>query len=318
MTNIILHRIQRLMYLVMLVKTSRQVSLPDLIADLGISRSQYYRDKQDLNDIGLSYNYDRRKKCFALEKDCFLPVEKLGLDELLALVLSVHQLTCKSDFLLFQKASQGIQKLATGLTPNLSKLCANLFEWDLPGYNTEYQNKILNLLQAALEENRRIIIRYKKHHQPLADYQVDPYYLYVKNGFLYMDAMVLGVRKIKTFRVIRIQHVEPTGICFSPCQYNFQELHRHDFNVFSSHGSETVVVYFSPTARPYIEEVRWHGSQNITVQPDNGIHFQVEIAEPREVLWWAMSWGHHAEILKPDWLRREAGKTAKKMLGNYE
>jgi predicted DNA-binding transcriptional regulator YafY len=140
----------------------------------------------------------------------------------------------------------------------------------------------------------------------------------VKNGFLYLDAMVIGSRKIKTFRVIRIKQVENTGVCFNPFQYNFQELHRHDFNVFSRHGSETVVVYFSPTVRPYIEEVLWHGSQQITVQPDNGIHFQAEIAEPREVLWWAMSWGYHAEILKPDWLRREACKTAKKMANNYE
>jgi predicted DNA-binding transcriptional regulator YafY len=44
----------------------------------------------------------------------------------------------------------------------------------------------------------------------------------------------------------------------------------------------------------------------------------VDVAEPREVLWWALGWGADAEILEPAWLREEAIQTIRNMLARYQ
>ena len=51
---------------------------------------------------------------------------------------------------------------------------------------------------------------------------------------------------------------------------------------------------------------------------ENAIIFEVDVAEPREVLWWALGWGADAEIMEPDWLRKEAILTVRNMIARYE
>ena len=43
--------------------------------------------------------------------------------------------------------------------------------------------------------------------------------------------------------------------------------------------------------------------------------FQVEVSEPREVGWWALQWGAHAEVLEPESLRQEMAEMARALPG---
>jgi len=78
-----------------------------------------------------------------------------------------------------------------------------------------------------------------------------------------------------------------------------------------------VTVRFSKKARPFIEESLWHHSQEIKREKDGSILFRADVAEPREVLWWALQWGADAEILEPKELREEAKKTIERMMMLY-
>lgn len=48
--------------------------------------------------------------------------------------------------------------------------------------------------------------------------------------------------------------------------------------------TEKVAVRFSPKVRPYIEKSLWHHSQIISKENDGAIRFEVDAAEPREVI----------------------------------
>ena len=61
-----------------------------------------------------------------------------------------------------------------------------------------------------------------------------------------------------------------------------------------------------------------HASQKLTENSDGSLLFEVEVAEPEEVLWWALRWGGNFEIIEPQWLRDEAIKTIRKMAQRYK
>ncbi|WP_459936772.1 WCX domain-containing protein [Desulfonatronum parangueonense] len=61
----------------------------------------------------------------------------------------------------------------------------------------------------------------------------------------------------------------------------------------------------APRARPF------------SVPGDDEITFQVEVAELRELMWWAMQFGHEAEILEPAWLRRVEAEAALRTASVY-
>jgi predicted DNA-binding transcriptional regulator YafY len=66
-----------------------------------------------------------------------------------------------------------------------------------------------------------------------------------------------------------------------------------------------VTVRFDRKVAGYIKEKIWHHTQRIEPQKDGSIIFSAEVAGTDEIKAWVMSWGRHAEILEPEFLRRE-------------
>jgi predicted DNA-binding transcriptional regulator YafY len=46
--------------------------------------------------------------------------------------------------------------------------------------------------------------------------------------------------------------------------------------------------------------------------------YEVQVSCPKEVAWWAMSWGSEAEVLEPLELRAYVAEEARKMVAVYE
>lgn len=314
-------RILRLLSLVREIKTRPEQPPKALYETLGISKAQLSRDKDILEGLGFVFNFNRAKGCYDVEKDCFLPMEGLSLDETLALVLAVGQLTTCGDYSLACQATRAARKLVTGIKGDIGRNCASLMEgWDggeLPGDSPTTVRR----LEEAINENRRVRVSYKKPGQEDPEqFEIDPYLLFFKDGLLYLDAFSLKSRQIRTYRVRRIGSVKPTPVHFDPKSrsYSYIDRYRDAFGVFTDKDPQEVVIRFSPKVRPYIEEGRWHHTQTIQPEPDGAILFSVMVAHPSEVLWWAMKWGDGAEVLKPEPLRQEAATVARRMSAQYD
>ena len=149
--------------------------------------------------------------------------------------------------------------------------------------------------------------------------ELDPYHLFFKKRALYIEGYSWTENGIRMYRVNRIRGIRFTPMYFSVRgNYDFAIRHRNAFSAFPGEHTEKVAVRFSSKARPYIEESLWHHSQVITRENDGAIRFEVEVAEPREVMWWTFQWGAEAEVLEPGWLREEAKKEIQKMGSRYD
>lgn len=79
----------------------------------------------------------------------------------------------------------------------------------------------------------------------------------------------------------------------------------------------TAVVQFAPTAATYVAERQWSAQQTIEFHDDGSLTLHVQGQSVPEFLSWVLSFGKAAEVLSPEWLRNEVGKTVGKIYGLY-
>jgi predicted DNA-binding transcriptional regulator YafY len=311
-------RLQRLLVLVNEIKTNPRQKPESLFTALGVSRAQFYKDRQELAGLGFRFQYSREQQQYVITQDPFLPVLDLTSSEVIALIMAVRQLSSTGDYTLTYDAIAALRKVI-GNTP--AELRA-FFEASLDdvvlqeGFGCDAA--VLHDLWRACQGHQRLRIVHDRGSGP-QEWEIDPYQIFFKRRALYLDACVVAERQVKMFRINRIRLVRFTGIRLPAplVAYNFRERHRHSFSVFTGERVQRVRIKFRPEVRQYITETRWHGSQQLEDLPDGGVILQVEVSEPREVGWWALQWGASAEVLEPESLRQEMGETARGLVEVY-
>ncbi|MEM2890676.1 MAG: WYL domain-containing protein, partial [Candidatus Hadarchaeum sp.] len=89
------------------------------------------------------------------------------------------------------------------------------------------------------------------------------------------------------------------------------------FSVFTGERKTKVKIRFNKEKAFYIQEVKWHPSEKIEALKDGGILYEVEVAEPREVIWWVRQWGPDAEVLEPEEMRQYMLNMARREVEMY-
>ncbi len=305
------------MKIILEVKTSPHRTVPQMINDLGISKSQFYKDKDVLADLGFVFGYERKLKKLVLHKDSTLPVENLTLSERLALIMALRQLSASGDHTLTYEGLNAAKKLATELPPPFAE---SMFDDLVLREGFGCPPRIMKDIQKAVEENWRLTLLYQKPEQdePRQE-KMDPYQLFFRRRSLYVEGYSRTEGEIRTYRLSRIKKVEFECRGFAVRDdYDFGKRYRNAFSAFGGEGTEHVAVRFNREARPYIEDSMWHHSQKTTREPDGSLLFEADVYYPREVMWWAFRKGSGAEILEPDWLREEAKQSIRKMCKIYD
>ena len=104
-------RLMRLMRLMIELSRREFRSAEDIYQPLGISRSQFYRDKEALEKMGFAFTFQRRHGVFAVDHDPGVKLEGLTLSEVLALILAVERLPETGDFTLAYSALTALRKI---------------------------------------------------------------------------------------------------------------------------------------------------------------------------------------------------------------
>jgi predicted DNA-binding transcriptional regulator YafY len=315
-----LARVTRLIQMITAFKTNPRQTPEQFYRTLGISRSQYFQDKILLEKaLDFKVQFNRAKHSYEILADPYLPLVNLKLSEAFALILAVRQFSASGDYILTYEAIEGIQKIIVSAQPELRTFLQNVLDESVLRQGFGCDASILESLRQACAEHQHLIITYEHYDQETIERRViDPYQLFFKRRALYLDAYDKGTRALRVFRVNRIKQVELAGISgVMVTDYSFARRFQDTFSTFVGEGSTTVKVRFSKRIAPYIRESLWHGSQQLTALPDGGLLYEVCVSYPKEVAWWAMSWGSEAEVLEPPELRAYVADEVRKLGGLY-
>lgn len=297
-----LARTLRLLHIMQELRNLPGQSLESILKTFGISRSQFYKDKDALASLGFRFEY-RKGTGFRITQDRLAPLHDLSLSDRVILLFALEYLSTTGDGLLAAKAIEVGRKLASGLDSPFREQLLQCFDSEVTQKVYGVKPEIFQALTDAIKEGRRIRMRYCRSGTWTESWrEVDPRRVYMRQRALYLYARTVDETPPawKVFRLSRIQEIQPTGMCLPPNageDDGFCERQKNAFLAFLGETPKPITIRFTGEAVPYVRECQWHESQQLEEQRDGSLLLTVSVAEPMEVVRWARQFGENARVV---------------------
>jgi predicted DNA-binding transcriptional regulator YafY len=285
-----------------------------------VSVKSIQRDLEFMRErLNLPLEYDRtRFGYYYTEPVSSFPTLQITEGELVALLIAEKALEQYRGTNFEKPLVSALKKMSAQLPDTVS---FNMAEWDHTISFRTSAEPILNLeifdaLAKATAASKQIKFDYRKPGQKQPEPRVvDPYHLANINGEWFLFAFDHAREDIRTFVPARMSEVRTTGRTFSRPQKFSLEKRLHDsFGVVSGEGEFNVVIHFDDFAADYIQEKRWHPSQQLRELKDGGAELRMKLSSLAEVQRWVLSWGGHAKVVAPKQLAESVREAARKLL----
>lgn len=250
----------------------------------------------------------------------FLPPMALSIDEAFSLVLSARAY-CSGEGE-FHKNS--IESAVSKILATLPESTRQLLETGSDKIDVESRKAsdvgglIGKLYQAILNAKQLRINYYSYNRNSLTERVVDPYVLTFRKRAWYLVAYCHLRNEVLMFRTNRIKSMSYTGKTFAyPSDFSLEKYFGKSWQLMKGEDTK-VVIKFDAEVAPLIKEVDWHPTQRIEDMPDGSVLFSVTVAGTKEISLWILSYGHQAEVIAPESLRKEMAQVAEKMHQRYK
>ncbi|PNV80385.1 MAG: WYL domain-containing protein [Dictyoglomus turgidum] len=287
-----------------------------------VSERTIKRDIKTLRDgYKLPLEYDRRKGEYYFSEKCSFPFPPLTSGEVMALMISAnlfHQFKNTPLEEDFENLGKKLEELFTDKISLDSKtldmaLSVSLFPIKMKVNIKDTFDKIFK----AIREKKRVLIEYytitsgKRKTR-----KVDPYHIYNYEGVWYFCGYCHLRKEVRDFALDRIENIKILDESFDiPKDFNIREYLNSAFRMYKGEPVKVKIRFDDYQAR-WIKERIWHETQKIQ-ELDNGEIILEITANSEEIKRWIMSYGSHAEVLEPEFLREEIRKEIEKLKEIY-
>jgi proteasome accessory factor B len=288
-------------------------TLRELAADAGVSEKTVRRDLVTLAQAGFPLTektVSHGKKQWRMETAAGVPEFKITFDEALGLYLANRLLEPLAGTGFWESAQSALKKIRVMLGDtaiHYVEQMADAVHVTRRAGNYAHKAELIDRLLQALEERRVAWLTYRSQRatEPVT-YDVHPYGLTCHRGALYLIGFAPQHNEIRTWKIDRIEKVEPDVMPFTrPDDFNLEKHLSGSFGVFHENKPSRVVIRFSREVARYVRESTWHASQKLTTQPDGALLAMFDLTSTAEIKQWALSFGAQAEVLEPAALREE-------------
>ncbi|GAB6164101.1 transcriptional regulator [Thermostilla marina] len=302
------------------------VSVKELAEELEVSEKTIRRDLDIIREVGFPVAEETEahgRKRFKIASAQGVEIS-LNYEEALSLFVGRRLLETLAGTPFAEPARAAFQKIRSILSENAIRYVDNLADKfcetsvGLSDYRGKYE--IVDALLLAIDEKKTVHITYQSLHatEPVT-YDIRPYGLVRHRGSLYLVGHSNEHRDIRHWKVDRIYDIEVTRIPFTiPDSFNLKEHLEKQFGIYSGSDVEDVCVRFSPTVARYVMEKKWHPSQKLTQQKSGHVIAEFRLSGLPEFKSWILSFGRHAEVLRPASLREELIEEFKTLVAMYE
>ncbi len=308
------------------------VSVQELASELTVNERTIRRDLAALREVGFPIeerSVENGRKLWSVSKDAGFGDLTLNLTEVLSLYVG-RQLMEPLAGTLFWEGTHGSYKKIRATLPDgairyLDQLSA-LLHFSQAGFSDySSRSKQIDRLMIAIEDRNITTLVYQslRSTEPV-EREVNPYGLAYFRGSLYLVAKASEENEIRHYKVDRITEVEPQTMKFGrPSDFDLQDWMSAAFGVYRSDTPPTKhVVRFDQSVARFVEEKRWHHSQQLTHNPDGGLTAEFLLSDHQELMRWVMSFGSAAKAIEPpalvDAIREEANRMAQAYSVNQE
>ncbi len=290
--------------------------------DLEVATKTIQRDIEFMRDqLGLPLAYDRaRHGYFYTEAVASFPTVQVSHGELVALLIAQKAVEQYRGTAFERPLQSAFSKLASSLQGESGIALHELTEaisFRPQGMAVTELDAFQTLAQATLKL-REVRFAYHSLKKGAAQTRrVRPYHLGCLANQWYLIGLDGDREAVRTFALARLQNVEETGATFAkPKDFSVTKMFSGSFSAFQTDTIERVVLRLDEFAARLAAERKWHPSQEIrTRRGEAELTMDVSVAPDLEN--WILSWGDHAEVLKPKRLRDKIAAATKAMAKKY-
>jgi predicted DNA-binding transcriptional regulator YafY len=309
------------------IKTGAYPGRERLATEIEVTTKTIQRDIDFMRDQMMTpIDYSREHKGYYLTEDIeSLPFFHLSEHELVSLLVAEKALGQYKGTPFEIPLKSAFEKLSDELDGKISLNWADLDKLiSFRGPEAEPADPdVFTKMTRAVRDQLEVGFKYKKLGSRRWEHrEVRPYHVACIDGQWYCFAYDLARKDIRTFVLPRIQpdSVEVSQKTFQmPASFDLDDYLRSSFGVFKGSEAHRVVVKLDAWAGRLARERRWHPSQQIRdlPGPDGEIEIEFQLGSFEEIIPWILSWGSHAQVLKPKKLVDEIRKEADAILENH-
>jgi proteasome accessory factor B len=291
-------------------------SVAELAAQLLVNRRTIYRDIDFLSAQGVPlWQQDGR---FGINRTRYLATVRLSYQEAIALVLAglllARTLDERNPYVI-----AALRRLATTL-PDIPGAQLKRAADRVETYRQDSaQVAILETITEGWGSGRKVKIGYRSPRSgELRQRVIAPYNLEPTASGIYILCHDKWADDIRSFKLARLESAQLLDERYTiPPDFDPEGHLAGSWGIMTGEDVSEVILQFTAAARPFVEERRWHPSQQIQETPDGGCRLQVQISEPLEMQPWIRSWGAQVEVIAPEWLRERIADDLRQAAGQY-
>jgi proteasome accessory factor B len=147
---------------------------------------------------------------------------------------------------------------------------------------------------------------------------VHPYHLACIENHWYLFAFDVDRKAMRTFVLgrLRAPEIRPEGFAM-PKKFDANEYLSGSFGVFKGQDDYEVVLDFDAWAGDLIRGRTWHASQELTELPGGQVRLRMRLNSIEEAERWALSWGTHTTVVRPQALAARLRATGVELQKRY-
>ncbi len=289
--------------------------------ELNISRRTLFRDLQSLQDIGVVFTYEPGRRSYRLEETTSLPVSQLTAEEATSLLLVLRRLTNRESLPIFDTVSRVTDKIERGLPPAIREHCQRMLDgvsirWQ-PLVDANRADGVFDRIHRAVGERRTLRIQYDSFHEgQVIETVLKPYRLvFVSRAWYVVAPSSRHNDQVRTFKLERMIEVESLDETFERNgDFCLEDYFGDAWSMIPEGLVRRVRLRFLPKVAGTVEEVTWHRSQQVSVQPDGSCVFEADVDGLGEIVWWVLGYGDQVVVEEPLELRHRIREIAQNMI----
>lgn len=266
----------------------------------------------------------QEKTRYGVERQSLLPSLDLTLEEAVTVFLSVRLMTRYQDYR-DRHVLGAFGKLATILPSPIAQHAYAAVASLAGRASDEHRDGVFDILARAWAEQRQVRIWYPSRNKDgergtVHERRVSPYFLEpnLAGHTRYLIGKDALSGQVRTFRVERIERVEPTDVHFEvPIDFDVQERLRHAWGISDEDLVQVRLRFHGADASARARQSRWHPSQREKPNQDGTLDLTFEVGGLLEITPWVLSWGDAVEVLSPPELRIRVAEVARCQLARY-
>ena len=236
----------------------------------------------------------------------FIPIP-LGLNEYLAANILKENLKIFKDTPFNKEVDSLIEKIKQILPEDIyleleDKKSSSLYEdYSTGEYDYSAFGGIINDIVKAIINKNICLINYQvPGRENSKEYKVEPEKMIYYNGVLYAIVYLRKIDDFLSFAIQRIKDITVTSETF-PDDHNFN---KNEFKAgrFGLHSGDekNVRLRFDSKIKHYIENRKWHHSQQLEYDEDDNLKLKMKVGLTPELISWILSWRSFVKVLEPE------------------